>query len=1219
MQYSIPEFSNQPILPDDILKYSKAIISGTAKSVTGFAHMVMHPIDSIIYPVSNLIWDAAILSVAHTEPSSLPTNPDNCNFTILKNSINRNPALYFDAKNRMETRINSVKKAYTDFETGSLEYKVEVISEIVTSIYLPGSIIREVKAVGNLHNFGIVNPPKFHNRGMLDELPLEIPAIKQYSVSDIRSVSGYYKTFLYVFTTDGQLIITPPNSTKPFIRTAKLAGKDWITMDLYHADLAKMKPVYAAGELLVKDGKIIRVNNASGHYIPNGEHLKILIENAFSKHGYSEVVGTYKEFMPIQWAVDPIVTVDKIKINLTPGIIATGLKPIDDDKDVNKDDIKYQFVELSEHFELPNTDKIFIPTEEQKEEFITQARNVGIIFSEMKKETQWDKLSITAKIKLNNVAESLSGFGQLGLSLSQIALMTGGHARTWHGVAAASQSALSLAQGINAITNATTLMSLSAVTGIIGVGIAGIGLAMSLFGEGDNGTQQLMEGINIIRQELAEIRNAIHNMHKDLIEIGKRLEEILIVCILGELNQVNLKLNRLERITTHSFKELHSKELVDIIDTIKKEICGEHKLTNSEKRDFIRRLTTWIDYHSKSQIQTFLVRDNGDKRKMIELLASSDFDIYAMFPLFVNMLSNIVPLSLDIDITNIPNIRVYSAACEVYMLAVRHEYESNTALTQRIIDTYDSINCVVTKLNDKSKIDIFDILQRQYDYFRFQLGSCIAKCRTEYLKNNLNENLSLSQCLVSGQTSESLLDILNELELRRLLLMKFNEVIPNFSSINLESKKDLLQTSLEKFRPDPNIFELARDNKVVEFKRALEMGTNPNVWDGWGMPIHYLTKNSVATGIYYNHDNITLHIMFNHSNIEMSGKTRHDKGDTWGCGANPILHVVNSSKYKMAILFCANGFNISELPHTQGDFNSFNASHIGNLPLWVETPTNIESIITMKFIQQMNKGSILNKTALRKAYDYYKLFESGFFSNITDVSQECLLLLTCILGDLLPFRTLTNDKLNFDINALIPEVGITFIMIAAHSNQVTVVKYLESLGANSKIKSSLVAWKNEENHCLKMAIMSEANMAIEYLTAKNTENVKKQAPLYIFNNWQNNESISVNNSNNDIYKFIKGRIESIKNFPVQNETSKFSQTIENCKLFQNLLNTYRTNHIVFTNLDKVMQNITSKNSDLQLLISAFNNVDAVLRVTVNSKYNLGSKIDLLIDEIKLLL
>jgi len=61
-----------------------------------------------------------------------------------------------------------------------------------------------------------------------------------------------------------------------------------------HIDLAQGKPVVAAGEFGVYNGKLKFINNASGHYQPHGEAARAAAEAAFRKAGF-DVDGKYTE------------------------------------------------------------------------------------------------------------------------------------------------------------------------------------------------------------------------------------------------------------------------------------------------------------------------------------------------------------------------------------------------------------------------------------------------------------------------------------------------------------------------------------------------------------------------------------------------------------------------------------------------------------------------------------------------------------------------------------------------------------------------------------------------------------------------------------------------------------------------------------------------------------------------------------------------------------
>jgi hypothetical protein len=95
--------------------------------------------------------------------------------------------------------------------------------------------------------------------------------------------------------------------------------------------------------------------------------------------------------------------------------------------------------------------------------------------------------------------------------------------------------------------------------------------------------------------------------------------------------------------------------------------------------------------------------------------------------------------------------------------------------------------------------------------------------------------------------------------------------------------------------------------------------------------------------------------------------------------------------------------------------------------------------------------SKINKTALRQAYKYYKIVASGRSCN-DPVNGDCLLLLTCILGDLYPLRY---SKVTVKIHDPIESHGLTYLMLARYCNQPEVVQYLLALGANPNTKSIL--------------------------------------------------------------------------------------------------------------------------------------------------------------------
>ena len=1237
-----PEFSQKNF--DCVI----AVAKGVGGAITGFAHMVAHPIDTIIYPVSSLVYDASIISMAHYVPCHA-NNLDNLDFNALKKLVNERPNLYKESSARMHERFNAAKQFYKDFEEAEIEKQIEILSQTISSFYLPGTMVKCISSIKNIKTFGVANPPKFHT-DIGSEIPMPFSNFRKYTMNDIRNVKDW-EIMQYIITSDGKLIITPTNASKPFHRSPN-SPAEWATDQIYHSDMAQLKPVYAAGDIVVKHGKIIKIDNKSGHYLPGGEHMNKLVEKVFVDNGYTESAGKYADCGYIYGS-----STVAIKNRLKPKPFITKVD-VGSSKDEPQDaENKYNnlLYPCSQYFNLDDLEESAknVPTViKQLEEFNLQNLdfNSSQGFAPSAPENVNNELSAQTRQKLLSIAEPLYEFGQIGLGLSQIALLTGGHARTWKGIAAASSSVLGLAHNISTVAMAPTLTSLSAITGFIGIAVAGIGLAMSLFGNNDE-DNGIIDGINIIISQLNAIHSAIREMHQDLVKIGQRLEEILVTQVLVNLNQVNAKMDRLEKITTLSFKELHGKELIDIIDTLKKDLCGEHELTNGERREYMRKLSTWIDYHSKSPIQTFvfsLTSSNVtgcDKLKILEILKYNDFDIYCMFPLLIGLLRSFVPKCFEHGMVsdNLPNIRIFSLACDVYLLAEQRYGNKNEKLAERISNTYSNIVSIVETIQ---KSDICDILYRQYKYFMLLTGNTIRKYREEYKVDGVITNI------VSGALSSQIEDILTEAELRYYLLKKLE--ILGCTVGFVYNPRNLLSQNIKEY----NIFDEINKENLQTFVELMNCGLDPNKYNSWGMPIHYITKHSK-----YNDVSVKmLHELFKYPLVDMNGRTLTNQGDTWGVGAQPILHVMNSCKFGMAILFCANGFDIVDsdgrgVPH---GLEHFNNSHCGNLYWWCENNTSgFDALahITRDFLKNMNGNCLcaFNKEYLRKSYQYYKLAESGFDPDHIEVPLICLLLLTCIIGNLRPLKLFESqigqkpqkkagwfEKVGDYLKDTRGDVKINFEMIAAAYNNVDVLKYFKSLnllGGSSKEKSGYSAFDSiNENHTVAIAIIMESWDAVYYLCGCTNQGIdfnhdmlnyklkpdqfeivkkgKKERYEKLLS--EQNKSLMVKDSailiKTDVKELANTQIEKVKCLPKTKSAPLLPQDIyAKCQLFLKLMENYHCKTALCEEAFKSLYAAIEK-GNIANIISAFNTLDAILRVG-SKEYNLGSKIDILIGEL----
>ena len=1094
--------------------------------------------------------------------------------------IEKNPQLYLDSSQRMQNRIDSVKSSVKDFVSAPLESQIESLSAMGTSIIVPYSIIKEVKYLQNVKKFGVGNPPEFHPLGSAN---LDYK-IKTFAIDETRKLKGL-NDMIYVYTVDNELLISK-TFQKTFDRTLfdpMMADKSGgFNIQVLHPELAKLRPVYAAGEVIINEGKIIELTNFSGHYQPTGFHLATTVENAFKKAGYTEVnASIYSEFF--EYGAKTIAREKPLPGKA--GSFAVGaidaIAGIDYNDEADKDNNKE-----SEEYERMKNDLL------ASAENATKAyHNLVLTSQEFALETP----EINIREKLLTIAKPLNEFGTLGVNVSQLALAVGGHKRTWQNVAKVSQGVLSMASSLTLMASAKGIMSLGAVTGGIGFVIGAIGMIGGLFGDDDDNDNGLGETLQQIQQSIITLHNA-------MLECFQRVEEILICSVVNKLNQINQNLSRLERITTQSFKELHTKDLIDICDALKKEIVGEHSLTISEKRLYMRQLSCWIDNHSKSSIQTQSLRQGGDTSKIVEVLGETT--LIESLPIFLNELTNLI-LGLDLsEVQNIPNLDILSIACDVYMIASKRPgYESNLETIKRAQEVFMNIDKIITTLKnyDICGESLVDILLRQYDNYRFWTGQLICKVHDQ---NWANIDTPLGNVIKEGSANKlALIEMLDEMELRRLCLIKLIELICaniNPTILNkLESKNSILSSPAKNY-VESSIHGIYDTSKI---KRALELGTNPNTYNTWGRPLHYITKN--------NDNALNIHLLFKVHPvlaIEMSGGTQYDLGDTWGYGSSPILHAMNCGRFGMGVLFCANGLNIRELDGRCGGYHPFNSTDMGNAYWWVDTGS-VTSIINTRLVRLMNTPhNMFTQGNIRLAYKYYKNIESG---NLSDDSEklftvESLLLLTCVIGDLFPLKYYlhkTNKTIDDEfLNKIIEGLGITFTQFAKACKNPTVVKYLESKGGKLDVVTSI---------------------KIETIY-DNTIN-EKVLPLL----WQlNGVSDSINTNAEKSSTFI-ANIDEIKlkidNYLKLNVDADAKSPIvsDECLLFRDLLNevieTVPKENKFYASIEKNFDllNKSIEIGDTKSICTSLNSLNSILSMTKNlpTPYVLGLGVNNLINDL----
>jgi hypothetical protein len=1016
--------SNNNTLPtnSDLYKKAKSVLRGFAKGIDGIVHTIAHPLNSVVYPISSLVYDAAVISAKHT-----PGCPET---DILRSIIHAAPHLYDESVTRMENRGRGMKEQFHQFNNASSNEKIEGIAQLATEFLVPGAVIKSVKHLANYHRFGTWQPPpKYHNT-VPGDIVHPLPEIKLYQIDDIRKLSA--KKLAYVYTDSLELLIAEQAYGKRLLR-----GPDHIlSYSIKHPELAKLKPVYAAGEITVENGIITSINNASGHYAPHNINAT-MIEKAFIDSGYVEAAGTYaaRAVNPKRMR-HPKVSTEKIPYPIVP------LKDLSEKEEetitnIHIDNCGMPYVQCSQLFDLE--------LEDLEDMYGVNSEDISELTYQTKLSHSEYKADMSNRILLSKWSNNMCDIATISQSVSQIALLCGGHKRTWNNISKVCSGITSISARLSVISMGGSMLSMA--SGYIGISLAAVSILSTIFGDDDeeeNGFQQLSEQLH---QMMESIMSALQTIHQTIIDGFQCIEGLILHSVVPRLIEINAKLDRLETITCLSFRELHAKSLVDIIDTLTKDLLGESILSTERRNKQIDKLGTWIDCHSRSLIQTSLLRVGNDDGKAVDVFRNFT-DPYDTFSFFLVEMSRIVqPIEAAL-----PNIPYYMIAVETYISAAL-KYKVNSHVLHRAKTTWENIQSIISELGRE---EYSNTLRRQYRHYKFRAGRQIDKCRLEYT----DDSHPLRSYLKMNADYEILQTYLDSMELRRVLLSNLQTMLRVPVDV-LESKEDILNTK-GCMSMVANVHQDVKTMTTVEeLERVLDIGMSVNLYkEGWGQLIHYIlyfhrnSMNNIPTKL--------LHAILRCPEIEYNKGTTKDLCDTYYYPIRPILYAMNQGRFECGVLLCAQGHNINDW-----DPGYFPTSDMGNIykysnGMWGKSMIGYMSVSIMKTMN--DSTSKIYRDKLRLAYTYYKKVEAGLpCSDIVD--GYCLMLLTCIIGDTYPMRY---SKLVIDVNEPITSRGMTYLMMACYLNNVEVIQYLLELGADINLETDMgdVGAKDARGFCL---------------------------------------------------------------------------------------------------------------------------------------------------------
>lgn len=252
---------------NEVDEYAKAIVLGVADALINLTDQIAHPIDNIVLPVTDFIHDATVIIAKHSPPNT------NVVITVLQNLLDRNPGIYVASLQRMQRKINNLKATGQYLIDAPGPEKVRAITSLGATIWIPGKLFSTSTAIiKNIKSFNMPLPRRFHTAP--DEW-MKLGPIDRLSLQEVRAIKGEDQ-LMYVVNHNRELIIT--------------------TQNYDHWHLGGGKHAYAAGDIHIADGKIIRIDNRSGSYEPKGNYLQKLVEKTFERNGFTDAKGKWVDF-----------------------------------------------------------------------------------------------------------------------------------------------------------------------------------------------------------------------------------------------------------------------------------------------------------------------------------------------------------------------------------------------------------------------------------------------------------------------------------------------------------------------------------------------------------------------------------------------------------------------------------------------------------------------------------------------------------------------------------------------------------------------------------------------------------------------------------------------------------------------------------------------------------------------------------------------------------
>jgi hypothetical protein len=807
----------------------------------------------------------------------------------------------------------------------------------------------------------------------------------------------------------------------------------------------------------------------------------------------------------------------------------------------------------------------------------SEKRQVEIIVSAFVDATANKTAKNTAKefIDCNAFGAHMSVIGRNVQSTASLAIKLGGDAKSWSKVASFGQGLDTFASGFQSI-QATQSFSLDFCLGYWGAALGALSVVVAILNDDNDNESDEQE----FRQQLF---SALQDIYKALQNGFKRVESILLDCVCQRLAHISQRLVRIEEIMCASFRDLHRKDLLDIADTIRKDWRGEFIQNNRERRDLLRRLSTWIDCHCAASFEIAENRIETDCLTIFNEIVSEAADPTESIGFFVRLVLTLVP-----DYTPgavIPNLALCLYAANIFVLASGKwnlDGFQVHMLYERIAATCANVDKAIESMDN----NVVDSLIRQHAHFRRLVGRALAAAHIELGDQGKTMRDKMSQ-FAAGDI-DCVNRLLDSMELRRLVLLqiaalrtldstKMQQIdkLQSKEAFMLERQSDEAitpnrgahphlgwpeyQGSLYQLNTPVGAYRLARDGYRLHMKLQwfLDAGLNVNSHCGWGTVFAHYAQNEKFRAA-------DMHQLLLCNEIQCDTATAFVEGCYNRGGPAPLDLLLSNNNFQALLIFVASGRDVKLSQHT--------------------LTTNKDSIACHEFIAAMeSKNSFLYRDKLRAAYKYFKQYESGIGKLTFTGDKKSLFVLAVLIGTV-PH----NVHFDFNLDDIILPCGMNWFALAHKAGNGSICNYLVNRG----MRNQLIYWWGKLRVEDEERLRKPTSIAVEYGPAVSTA-------FQIFLNAENKRYSSLSSTSKESCK-VKSK-----------QTDQFAIWIDLLRPICNVISDHLISS-VFADISQVCEQ--NKRNNAEQIAPKLNLLNALLKQTAN--YQLGPNIDYFLANLK---